>query len=81
MMIALAATAASVQALEPPGAPRKKFIAFGWEFNVYKDPAFILANADLFESTGIDGVGFYLFGTNSAGVKITSVMHELLRRY
>ena len=76
VLFALAGSAAGAGVHEAPGAPRKKFIAFGWEFNVYKDPAFILANADLFESTGIDGVGFYPFGTNAVGATIRSVMHD-----
>ena len=35
VLLLAAAFAASAQAFEPSGAPRKKFIAFGWEFNVY----------------------------------------------
>ena len=46
----------TVAAQELPGAVTKKFIAFGWEFGFYNDPAFLLENADLFASTGIDGV-------------------------
>ena len=49
----------TVAAQELPGAVTKKFIAFGWEFGFYNDPAFLLENADLFASTGIDGVGLY----------------------
>lgn len=76
ILAAAAALAASASALEPAGVVKKKFIAFGWEYDVYKDPAFLLANADLFESVGIDGVGFYPFGTNAVGAKLTSVMHD-----
>jgi hypothetical protein len=49
--------------------PRKKCIACGWEFGTVS-PAQLLANADKFADTAIDGVGIYLSATNSAGRKI-----------
>ena len=44
----------TVAAQELPGAVTKKFIAFGWEFGFYNDPAFLLENADLFASVSAD---------------------------
>ena len=49
--------------------PSKKYIAFGWEFKRIP-PKVLLANADKFQATGIDGVGIYLCATNSAGKEL-----------
>ena len=46
--------------------PRKKYIAYGWEFRNL-NPAEILAHADRFASLPIDGVGIVVSATNSAG--------------
>ena len=51
--------------------PRKKCIAFGWEFGSLT-PEQILANAGKFKGTAIDGVGIYLMATNRAGQAIGS---------
>ena len=63
-------------AQELPGAVKKKFIAFGWEFGFYNDPAFLLENADLFASTGIDGVGLYPSKKINGRSKTCSVIND-----
>ena len=55
---------------EPPiDGVRKKCISFGWEYG-YLTPAQLLANAEKFKDTAIDGVGIYLMATNRAGQQI-----------
>ena len=49
----------------------KKFIAFAGEFKSVK-PANVLANADKFAATPLDGFGIMLSGTNAAGEKFGS---------
>ena len=49
--------------------PRKKCISFGWEYGQLT-PEQILANADKFKGTVIDGVGIYLRATNREGKPI-----------
>ena len=60
---ALAAAAAS--------AGPKKYIAFAWEFKSVT-PANVLANADKFAETPLDGIGILLGGTNAAGERFGS---------
>lgn len=50
-------------------SPRKKCISFGWEYGRLT-PEQILANADKFKGTVVDGVGIYLRATNRAGKAI-----------
>ena len=50
-------------------SPRKKCISFGWEYGRLT-PEQLLANADKFKDTVIDGVGIYLRATNHAGKAI-----------
>ena len=50
-------------------ASGKKYISFGWE-NKCLTPQAILANADKFAATGIDGIGIYLCATNSEGKEL-----------
>ena len=52
--------------------PRKKYIAYGWEFRNLK-PAEILAHADRFASLPIDGVGIVVSATNAAGRRFTQI--------
>ena len=73
LSLTTAAVLAAVTALAD--APRKKCIAFGWEFG-FLTPDQILANAGKFSGTAIDGVGIYLMATNRAGQAIGS---DLLR--
>ena len=55
---------------QPPiDGARKKCISFGWEYG-YLTPAQLLANAEKFKGTAIDGVGIYLMATNRAGQQI-----------
>ncbi|MBR3221376.1 MAG: hypothetical protein IKF72_04020 [Kiritimatiellae bacterium] len=49
--------------------PRKKCISFGWEYGRLT-PEQILANADKFKDTVVDGVGIYLRATNRVGKAI-----------
>ena len=52
---------------EPPiDGVRKKCISFGWEYGCLT-PAQLLANAEKFKDTAIDGVGIYLMATNRTG--------------
>ena len=53
-------------------APGKKYISFGWEYKRLS-PQAILANAEKFKATGIDGIGIYLCATNSAGKELMFV--------
>ena len=69
---ALAIVAFSLAATVFGDSPRKKYIAFGWEFKRIS-PKVLLANADKFQATGIDGVGIYLCATNSAGKELMFV--------
>ena len=73
MKLVLRLTAAVVLAVATAfaDAPRKKCIAFGWEFG-FLTPDQILANAEKFNGTAIDGVGIYLMATNRAGQAIGS---------
>ncbi len=50
-------------------APSKKYISFGWEYKRLT-PQAILANAEKFAATGIDGIGIYLCATNSEGKEL-----------
>ena len=49
----------------------KKYLAFAWEFQDH-GPKDLLAVADQFASSSIDGVGLYLYGRNPDGRKISS---------
>ena len=59
-------------ALRLDAAPGKKYISFGWEYKRLS-PQAILANAEKFKATGIDGIGIYLCATNSAGKELTFI--------
>ena len=48
-----------------------KYLAFAWEFQDH-GPKDLLAVADQFASSSIDGVGLYLYGRNPDGRKISS---------
>ena len=50
-------------------AGASKYISFGWEYKCLT-PQAILANADKFAATGIDGIGIYLCATNSEGKEL-----------
>ena len=50
-------------------SPRKKCISFGWEYGRLT-PEQLLANADKFKGTVVDGVGIYLRATNRVGKAI-----------
>ena len=50
-------------------SPRKKCISFGWEYGRLT-PEQLLANAEKFKGTVVDGVGIYLRATNRAGKAI-----------
>ena len=63
-------TVAASELLAMP-VPRKKCIAFGWEHG-FITPIQLLANADKFKGTAIDGIGIYLMATNRAGMAIGS---------
>ena len=65
----LCATIAAFSTFAQGDLPRKKYISFGWEFKRIS-PKVLLANADKFQTTGIDGVGIYLCATNSAGKEL-----------
>ena len=45
---------------------QKKYVSFGWEYRSLT-PAMILANAEKFKDTAIDGIGVYINATNSLG--------------
>ena len=47
-------------------AGQKKYVSFGWEYRSLT-PAMILANAEKFKDTAIDGIGVYVNATNSLG--------------
>ena len=47
-------------------AGQKKYISFGWEYRRLT-PAMIVANAEKFKDTAIDGIGIYVNTTNSLG--------------
>ena len=53
-------------------AGQKKYIAFGWEFQRLT-PKQILANADKFRGTALDGIGLYPCATNSLGKELKYV--------
>ena len=76
LLLGALAALSSATAQELPGAVTKKFIAFGWEFGFYNDPAFLLENADLFASTGIDGVGLYPSKMIGGRSKTYSVLND-----
>ena len=63
-------TVAASELLAMP-VTRKKCIAFGWEHG-FITPTQLLANADKFKGTAIDGIGIYLMATNRAGMAIGS---------
>ena len=65
------AAALAASAVSRADTPRKKCIAFGWEFR-FITPQQMLANAEKFKDTAIDGVGIYLMATNRAGQAICS---------
>ena len=65
LMLAMSAIAASAGGT----SARKKYISFGWEYKCLT-PQAILANADKFAATGIDGIGMYLCATNSEGKEL-----------
>ena len=65
LLLAMLVVAAS--AGEPSAG--KKYISFGWEYKCLT-PQAILANADKFAATGIDGIGMYLCATNSEGKEL-----------
>lgn len=62
----------ALAALAMEGNAAKKFISFGWEYKRIT-PEALLANADKFKDTAIDGVGIYLSATNSAGKELMFV--------
>ena len=67
-----AVSAAVISAYASDASAKKKYIAFGWEFRRLT-PQAILANAEKFKATGIDGIGIYLCATNSAGKELMFV--------
>ena len=56
------------------GAVQKKYLDFGWQYR-YIPPSALLANADKFKGTAIDGVSIYLTATNSLGQAFSFVSH------
>ncbi len=63
VILAVAVCSATALHAEVQG---KKCISFGWEYGRLT-PEQLLANADKFKGTAIDGVGIYLRATNRAG--------------
>ncbi len=71
---AVALMSVSSLAISAAGAVQKKYLDFGWQYR-YIPPAALLANADKFKDTAIDGVSIYLTATNSDGQAFSFVSH------
>ena len=67
--ITLASVIVALAQMIEVNAAQKKYISFGWEYRELT-PAMILANADKFKETAIDGIALYVNVTNSLGKKL-----------